>query len=59
VAYEYKETLPNATLLSIPHAGHALYGAQPELVLSVIEAFLLERPLPLPAYTNSQPPARP
>jgi proline iminopeptidase len=59
VAYEYQETLPNATLLSIPHAGHALYGAQPELVLSVIEAFLLERPLPLPAYTNSQPPARP
>jgi proline iminopeptidase len=45
VAYEYKQTLPNATLLSIPNAGHALYGAQPDLILRVIEAFLWKRPL--------------
>lgn len=58
IAYEYKETLPNATLLSIPNAGHALYGAQPELIMAVLRAFLRERPLPLPAYTASQPPVR-
>ncbi len=58
MAYEYKETLPNATLLSIPNAGHALYGAQPELMLAVMRAFLLERPLPLSPYTASQAPVR-
>jgi pimeloyl-ACP methyl ester carboxylesterase len=58
VAFEYKETLPNATLLSIPNAGHALYGSQPELILAVMRAFLLEQPLPLPPYTASQAPIR-
>lgn len=47
VANEYKETLPNATLLPIPNAGHSLYGAQPELTLAVMRAFLLDLPLPL------------
>jgi proline iminopeptidase len=58
VAYEYKETLPNATLLSISNAGHALYGAQPEMIAAVMRAFLLERQLPLPPYTASHAPAR-
>jgi pimeloyl-ACP methyl ester carboxylesterase len=58
VAYEYKETLPNATLISIPNAGHALYGSQPELTAAVIRAFLLERPLPLEPYTANQAPVR-
>jgi pimeloyl-ACP methyl ester carboxylesterase len=51
VAYEYRETLPNATLLSVPDAGHALYGAQPDLIAAAMRAFLLDRPLPLPPYT--------
>lgn len=46
VAYEYKETLPNATFVSVPNAGHALYGAQPEFILSTIRAFLLDQALP-------------
>jgi pimeloyl-ACP methyl ester carboxylesterase len=58
VTQRYLDALPNATLLSIPNAGHALYAAQPELIAAVIRAFLLERPLPLPPYTASQPPAR-
>ncbi len=52
VAYEYKQTLPNATFLSIPNAGHALYGAQPELILSVLRAFLSGQELPLSPYTG-------
>lgn len=46
VTFEYKETLPNATFISVPNAGHALYGAQPEFILNTIRAFLLDQPLP-------------
>jgi len=46
VAFEYKQTLPNATFVSIPNAGHALYAAQPELILNTIRAFLLGQDLP-------------
>ncbi len=51
VAYEYKETLPNAIFLSIPNAGHALYGAQPDLILKTLRAFLANQKLPLESYT--------
>lgn len=54
--YSYKRTLPNATLLLIPMAGHALIGAQPALALSAIRAFLTGETLPLPAYSSDQPP---
>jgi pimeloyl-ACP methyl ester carboxylesterase len=40
VAKEYKSTLPNSILVSIPDAGHALYSAQPDLVLSTLQSFL-------------------
>lgn len=45
--YSYKQTLPNATLLVVPQAGHALTNVQPELVLLAIRAFLKNEPLPL------------
>lgn len=54
--YRYKQTLPNARLLLIPGAGHALIGAQPGLALASIRAFLTGQSLPLPAYDSSQPP---
>ena len=50
VAYEYKQTLPNSTFLSIPKAGHALYGAQPELILNILRAFLSDQELPIKPY---------
>jgi len=51
VAIEYKQTLPNASFVSIPNAGHALYAAQPDLILNTIRAFLLN--LDLPQILNS------
>lgn len=62
VAYEYKQTLPNAILLSIPNAGHALYGAQPDLILHVIEAFCWNGRCPchpIPPAHHSQSPTVP
>jgi proline iminopeptidase len=46
VAQEYADTLPKATLVRVPKAGHAIFGAQPELTLSLLRAFLLDEPLP-------------
>jgi pimeloyl-ACP methyl ester carboxylesterase len=54
VAREYEETLPEATLIQIPAAGHALFGAQPDLVLQLISAFLTDAPLPTVPISNSQ-----
>lgn len=42
----YKETLPNATFVPIPGAGHAVTSAQPELSLATIRAFLNDEPIP-------------
>ncbi|HRQ42441.1 MAG TPA: alpha/beta fold hydrolase [Chloroflexota bacterium] len=43
VAKEYEETLPNAILVEAPRAGHAIFGAQPDLALQLISAFLLDK----------------
>ncbi len=47
-ALKYKESLPNAILLEVPQAGHALTSTQTEAVLATIRAFLNEWPLPIP-----------
>jgi proline iminopeptidase len=54
MAAEYEQTLPGATLVQIPGAGHAIFGAQPELVLQLISAFLTDAPLPKVPTSNSQ-----
>ena len=54
VAAEYEQTLPGATLVQIPGAGHATFGAQPELVLQLISAFLTDAPLPKVPTSNIQ-----
>lgn len=56
VAYQYKTTFANSTLLYFPRAGHAIYMDQPDLYLAAVRAFLLDRPLPLTPYTGSEPP---
>ena len=49
VAEAYRTSLPNASLVNVPNAGHLLYDEQPELFLAIVRAFLLDQPLPLPA----------
>ena len=54
VASEYEQTLPGATMVHVPRAGHAIFGAQPELTLQLISAFLTDAPLPTVPTSNAQ-----
>lgn len=38
-------------------AGHGIVGDQPAVYLSLVRAFLLDKPLPLPAYTSADEPS--
>ncbi len=58
VAYEYKSLLKNSTLLFLEGAGHMPFLEKPGLVLDSIRSFLLDKPLPLPAYTEKLPPKK-
>lgn len=55
VTHEYKSLLENSTLLFLAGAGHMPFLEKHELVLDSIRSFLLDEPLPLPAYTNESP----
>ncbi|MFI6599240.1 alpha/beta hydrolase [Nonomuraea sp. NPDC050536] len=57
VTYDYRRTLPNSTLVYIPGAGHSIANGRPDLYRSLIRAFLLDRRLPVPAYTGTTDPA--
>ena len=52
IVHEYKSLLKNSTLLFLEGAGHMPFLEKPELVLDSIRSFLLDEPLPLPAYTD-------
>lgn len=56
--YQYRATLPNATLLYFQRAGHVIYYDQPELYFEVLKSFLQGQPLPLQPYLDSQPPGK-
>ncbi|MFE2955729.1 alpha/beta hydrolase [Nocardia tengchongensis] len=56
VSREYRDTLPNATLVDIQGAGHAVSTDQPQLFTQLLETFLDDQLLPLPAYTSIDPP---
>jgi len=58
VTYEYKSLLKNSTLLFLEGAGHMPFLEKPGLVLNSIRSFLLDKPLPLPAYTGKTPPKK-
>jgi len=47
VAGEYQQSLPNATFVQVPNAGHAIFSAQPELTLKTIREFLVADSLSL------------
>jgi proline iminopeptidase len=57
VTREYRDTLPNAELVSVPSAGHGIAADQPELYARLLMAFLTGRRLPVPAYTGVPAPA--
>jgi hypothetical protein len=40
----------------VEDAGHAIASDQPALYLSLLRAFLLDRPLPLAAWDSADPP---
>lgn len=46
IAREYDETLPNATFVQFPNAGHVIEAEQPALFRGTVTAFLTGRPLP-------------
>ncbi|XVQ13133.1 alpha/beta fold hydrolase [Spirillospora sp. CA-255316] len=53
---DYRRTLPNSTLVLVEGAGHAIAGDQPAVYTDLLQSFLLDRRLPLPAYTSAEPP---
>jgi proline iminopeptidase len=55
-ALDYRNTLPNATLVYLRGAGHNLYQDQPAAYLAVVRAFLTGRPLPIPPWQGSGTP---
>jgi proline iminopeptidase len=57
VTREYRDTLANAELVSVPSAGHGIAADQPELYARLLMAFLTGRRLPVPAYTGVPAPA--
>jgi proline iminopeptidase len=56
IAYQYRATLPNATLLCIPGAEHDVCGTAPDAFFEVVTAFLTGERLPLQPYTGRTPP---
>ena len=53
VTIQYKTVFPNSTLLYFKGAGHMPYLERPNLFTEAVSAFLLDRPLPLPAYSGN------
>ncbi|MER6815579.1 alpha/beta hydrolase [Spirillospora sp. NPDC000708] len=53
---DYRQTLPNSTLVFVKGAGHAIAGNQPAAYTALLRAFLLGHRLPLPAYTSPAEP---
>ncbi len=56
VTREYRQVLGNATLISVPNAGHGIAAEQPEQYAHILEAFFTSRRLPLPTYTGQDSP---
>lgn len=56
VTREYRDLLPNSTLVAVPNAGHTLSTYQPEEYRTIVTSFLTGQPLSLPAYTTADKP---
>jgi len=55
-AVAYLEALPGAQLVYLDGAGHNAYQDEPDRYLAAVRAFLLDEPLPEPAYEEQRPP---
>ncbi|MEJ7650747.1 MAG: alpha/beta hydrolase [Nakamurella sp.] len=55
-AIDYRQALPNSTLLYLGGAGHNTYQDQPAPVLAAIRSFLTGRPLPQASYPGDNAP---
>jgi pimeloyl-ACP methyl ester carboxylesterase len=58
-ALDYRKTMPNLKTYYIPHAGHYIQFEQPELMRSIMAAFLLDKPDAIPPYTSDADPRPP
>lgn len=58
VTYEYKTLLKNSILLYLAGAGHMPFLEKPDITLNAIRSYLLDEPLPLPAYTEESLPKK-
>lgn len=56
VTREYRELLPNATLVAVDDAGHVISTDQPTLYRELVTSFLRGDELPLDPYTDSDEP---
>ena len=56
VTREYRDVLPNATLVAVADAGHTITTDQPQRYGELVRAFLLDQPLAQPAYLGAEPP---
>lgn len=56
VAREYRDLLPNATLLPVDGAGHDIATDRPDRYRATVSAFLLDQPLPSAPYLADAPP---
>lgn len=57
VAREYRDLLPEATMLHVRGAGHLIESDRPGLYVEAVRSFLLGEPLPLRPYVAADPPA--
>jgi len=55
-ALDYRKTLPNLNIYYIPRAGHFMQLEQPELMMRVIRAFLLDQTDAVPPYSGDADP---
>ncbi|GLW68049.1 hypothetical protein Kpho02_03480 [Kitasatospora phosalacinea] len=57
VTREYRDTLPDARLLYVPGAGHAIAVDRPREYRAAVLAFLTDAPLPRAPYEGAEDPA--
>ena len=56
VTREYRDVLPNATLVAVDDAGHVISTDQPSLYRELVSSFLLGDELPLEPHLGPQEP---
>lgn len=53
---DYRKTFSNLKVFYIPHAGHLIHFEQPELMRSIVVAFLLDQPDAIHPYASDDDP---